>query len=101
SLKKAGYWRAGRMSSSALADAGETRARGPVIRVEPQRLIIGTARIVHLAALLVDQRLIGPALRKIAVQLDRLVEIGEGILVIANRQIGDAPAIIGLGRTQR
>ena len=53
------------------------------------------------AAPLVDQRLVGPALGDVVVELDRHVEVGEGVVLVVQRQIGEAAAVIGFGRVRR
>ncbi|WP_204320712.1 hypothetical protein, partial [Klebsiella pneumoniae] len=54
-----------------------------VLGIELRRLGIGFRRTGLVAAMLVDQRLIGLTLGNRAVQLDRVVEIVKGVVVIA------------------
>ncbi len=54
-----------------------------------------------LAELLQRQPLVGPGLVRVAVALDRLVEVLERGFVVAGRQIGEAAALERLGIARR
>ena len=59
---------------------------------------VGLRRLGLVAAPLVDQRLVGPAFGDLAVELDRRVEVGEGIFLVVHREIGEAAAVVGFRR---
>ena len=64
-------------------------------------MLVGAAGFGLVAATLVDEGLICPGFGDLVVQVDRVVEIGEGVVVVVLREIGDAAAIVGLGRVRR
>ena len=84
-------------TSRGLAGAGETVKRRLVFGIKLYGLGVGFRRPGLVAAVLIDQRLVGPAFGNRAVELDRRVEIVEGIVIIAERDVGNAAAVIGLG----
>ena len=60
-------------------------------------MAIGPGGLCLVAAAFVDERLVGPGFGDVAVELDRMIEIGKGVVVVVQRNIGNAAAIIGLG----
>jgi hypothetical protein len=86
---------------AATADAGEALLGRLIVGIEPDRLSIGLRRLVALPTLFVDQRLVRPALGDAAIQLDRRVEVGEGVVVGAGGEVGQATAVIRLGGIRR
>ena len=69
-----------------------------VVRVELGRARIGLGRLAAFAAAFVDEALVGPVFGFGIVETQGRVEVGEGVLLVAERQIGDTAARIGLGR---
>src|SRR5690606_27704624 len=68
-----------------------------VVGIELRCPCIGFRRFGHVAAPLVDERLIGPAFRDFFVEADCRVEIGECVLLVSQRQIGYAAPVIAIG----
>src|SRR5690606_5888603 len=62
--------------------AGQPVHGGLVVRVQPHGLLVRFRCLGLVAAPLVDQRLVGPALGDLAVELDRRVEVGEGVVLV-------------------
>ena len=79
------------------ADAGKAVASRLVFGVEADRVAIGAGGLCLVAAAFVDERLVCPRFGDVAVELDRMVEIGKGVVVVVQRDVGNAAAIIGLG----
>ena len=61
-------------------------------------MAIGLGGLGHLAATLINKRLVGPGFRHIAIQRNGVVEIGESVFIVVQGDIGKAAAVIGLGR---
>src|SRR5690606_929895 len=75
---------------SAGAGAAKTILGRLVGWVEPDSFAIRLGRLRLFAAPFIDQRLVGPCLGVLLVELDGHVEVGEGVIFLVERQIGKA-----------
>jgi hypothetical protein len=57
----------------------------------------GLVGALDIALALIDERLVAPGFGEIAVEADGGVEVGKGVVVVVQREIGNAAAVIGLG----
>ena len=62
---------------------------------------IGLGGLGHLAAPLIDERLVGPGFCHITVKRNGVVEIREGVFVVIECDVRKAAAVIGLRRCRR